>query len=160
MTQNLLSIKKRNKRKNFKISTRKMEWLSAGGKDPLKWKTNFSRISYCRRPKCKRKLTWGDRSYEFDHKDNINSNNSQRNCYLVCKICHSKATVIKKKKVRDKLTGMTTGYKTIKMKTGYKKPLKRKVTKKKLNKRKSPKNNYWVTPIINKKEKIKSFFGF
>ena len=136
--------KKISRRKAFKTSTKKMEWMSAGGRDPLKWSTNFVKKSKCR--KCKRPLTWGDRSYEFDHKDNNNSNNSQRNCYLVCRVCHGKATVVTKKKVRDRFTGMVTSHKTIKKKVGYKKPTKRKTTKKKSTKRKSS-NSYGIQPI-------------
>lgn len=110
------------KRKTFKISTKKMEWLSAAGKDPLQWRTNFVKASRCRQ--CGRTLHWGDRSYAFDHKDNNQANNSQSNCYLVCRICHGKATVIKKRKVKG-LFGITVGHKTIKKKVGYKKPRKK-----------------------------------
>jgi hypothetical protein len=139
--------KKISQRKHFKTSTRKMEWMSAGGRDPLKWKTNFVKKSKCRNRKCKNPhLKWGDRSYEFDHKDNNNSNNSQRNCYLVCRVCHGRATVIKKKKVRDRFTGIVTGHKTIKKKVGYKKPSRKKSTKKKNTKRK-PANPWGIQPI-------------
>src|SRR3989338_6411984 len=100
--------KKIKSRKAFKISTKKKEWNKAAGRS----EDNFNTASYCR--VCKRRLTWGDRSYEFDHKDNNNSNNSQKNCYLVCRVCHGKATVVKKNKVKDRFTGWTVGHKTIK----------------------------------------------
>jgi len=100
-----------------------MEWMSAGGHDPLKWRTGFIKTSICRN--CKRKLTWGDGSYSFDHKDNNSSNNSQSNYFLVCRVCHGKHTKIDKIKTKGFLGDVT--YKTIKRKVGYKKP--RKTTK-------------------------------
>lgn len=115
-------------RRPFSTKTKKIEWMRAAGRDPF---STFVKTSKCRR--CKRALTWGDRTYDFDHKDNSPANNSQKNCYLVCKNCHGKATVIKKKKVRDNFTGMVVGHKTIKKKVGYKKP---KTKKGKRNKRK------------------------
>ena len=81
----------------FSIKTKKIEWMRAAGRDPF---GTFFKTSKCRR--CKRKVILGDRTYEFDHKDNNPANNRQKNCYLVCKICHGKATVIKKRKIRDK----------------------------------------------------------
>jgi hypothetical protein len=110
------------KRKPFLTKTKKMEWMSSAGKDPLKWRSNFVQKSKCRN--CKRPLTWGDRTYDFDHKDNNPANNSQTNCYLVCKVCHGKHTVIKKRRVTGFL-GETVGHKTIKKKVGYKKPKKK-----------------------------------
>jgi len=81
---------------------------------------------------------WGDRTYNFDHKDNNPANNSQRNCYLVCRICHGKATKIEKRAIRG-IFGEVEGYETIKRKVSYKKPksttTKKKVTKKKVTKR-------------------------
>lgn len=112
--------------------------MLAGGKNPFTEK--FAKKSRCRQ--CRRFLTWGDRSYDFDHKDNNSANNSQKNCYLVCKICHGKHTVVEKRRI----TGMfrqTVGYKTIKRKVGYKK------TKKKANKKKKRKSrSFWDTPIF------------
>ena len=122
----------RKKRKPFKTSTKKMEWMSAAGKDPLQWRKNFVETSKCR--SCGRTLTWGDGSYDFDHKDNDPSNNSQSNCILVCKSCHGKATVIKKRKI--KVLGLTIGHETIKRKVGYKKPKKKTVKKKRKTKKK------------------------
>ena len=67
-----------------------------------------------------------------DHKDNNPRNNSQKNCYLVCRNCHGKATKIEKRAVRDMFGGIA-GYKTIKRKVSYKKP-KSTVAKKKVTK--------------------------
>ena len=86
-------------------------------------KLRFVKTSKCR--ECKRPLTWGDRKYVFDHKDNNPANNRQTNCYLVCRICHGAVTVTKKRKIKGFL-GETVGYKTIKKKVGYKKPKKTK----------------------------------
>lgn len=123
--------KKISRRKPFNIKTKKIEWMRAAGRDPY---GPFVKTSKCRG--CKRKLTWGDRTYDFDHKDNNPANISQKNCYLVCKICHGKATVIKKRRVRDRLTGWTVGHKTVKKKVGYKKSKKGKGKKTKRRKRK------------------------
>jgi len=120
------------RRKPFKISTKKIEWMRAAGKDPY---GSFVKTSRCR--KCKRKLTWGGRTYEFDHKNNKEWDNSQKNCYLVCLFCHRKATIVKKVKVKDRISGYTVGYKTIKRKVGYKKSKKRKKKKIKRKKKKS-----------------------
>jgi hypothetical protein len=85
-------------------------------------KVAFLKTSKCR--VCERPLTWGDRTYNFDHKDNNPANNSQTNCYLVCKVCHGKHTVVRKRKVKGFL-GETEGYETIRKKVGYKKPKKK-----------------------------------
>ena len=116
------------RRKPFSINTKRIEWLLAAGRNPQQYfeTGKFYKTSYCR--KCKRRLIWKDGSYEFDHKDNNPANNSQRNCYLVCKVCHGKAT--KTKVVKERLiTGEVIGYKTIKLKVGYKKTTKRPATK-------------------------------
>lgn len=107
-------------RKPFSINTKRIEWLLAAGRDPEKYfeTGKFYKTSYCR--KCKERLLWGDGSYDFDHKDNNPANNKQSNCFLVCKICHGKATKVKVIKQRGFL-GETVGYKTIKLKVGYKK---------------------------------------
>ncbi|MFC2071144.1 hypothetical protein ACFLUU_00280 [Chloroflexota bacterium] len=107
-------------RRNFTITTKIVEWMSAAGKDVMQYLRDkkFVKTSYCR--KCRTKLTWGDRSYEFDHKDNNPRNNNQKNCYLVCRTCHGKATKIEKRAERD-IFGNVVGYKTIKRKVGYKK---------------------------------------
>ena len=111
-------------RKNFKVSDKKLEWNLSAGRD----KSNFKSTSKCR--VCKTHLTWGNRTYEFDHKNNNNSDNRQENCYLVCRNCHGKNTVIGKRKITN-LLGQTIGYKTIKKKVGYKKPTRRKIAKSK-----------------------------
>jgi len=119
-------------RRNFSIATKKIEWMSAAGKDVMQYVRDkkFVKTSYCR--KCGTKLTWGDGSYNFDHKDNNPRNNSQKNCYLVCRNCHGKVTKIEKRAVRG-IFGEVVDYKTIKRKVGYKKPksVKKKVTRKK-----------------------------
>jgi len=114
------------RRKAFKTSTKKKEWMKAGGHNPDNWKTGFIKTSKCRH--CHRVLHWGDRSYEFDHKDNNSANNGQKNCYLVCAICHRQATVIKTKRTRD-IIGAYSGHKVKKNKT--RKKSKRKHTHKK-----------------------------
>lgn len=112
------------KRKPFKTKTKKIEWMLAARRNPYdsSGKLRFDKTSECR--VCKRPLTWGDRTYDFDHKDNNPANNAQTNCYLVCKVCHGKHTVIKKRKIKGFL-GETVGHETIKMKVGYKKPKKK-----------------------------------
>jgi len=112
------------KRKPFKTKTKKIEWMLASGQKiyDSSGKMRFVKTSKCR--VCKRTLTWGDRTYDFDHKDNNPANNSQRNCRLVCKVCHGKHTVIKKRKIKG-FFGTTVGYETIKKKIGYKKPKKK-----------------------------------
>ncbi len=124
------------RRKNFTVATKKIEWMKAAGRDPDEYIKNkkFYKTSKCRQ--CGLKLTWGDRRYDFDHKDNNSSNNSQKNCYLVCKTCHGGATKIEKQKVRDPFFGDVVGHKTIKRKVGYKKPKKTiKTAKKKTTKK-------------------------
>ncbi len=111
------------RRKPFRINTKKIEWLEAAGRDPDEYfeTGRFYKTSYCRQ--CKTRLLWGDGRYDFDHKDNNAGNNGQSNCHLVCKNCHGKATKTKVIKQRG-LFGGVIGYKTIKLKVGYKKPKK------------------------------------
>ena len=106
----------RKRRKPFRLSTKKIEWLKAASRDP---EGKFYKTSKCRN--CGIKLTWGDGRYNFDHKDNNPANNRQSNCYLVCRNCHGAATKIDKIKQIDAL-GIPVGHKTIKRKVGYKKP--------------------------------------
>jgi len=124
------------RRKPFSTKTKKIEWMLAVGRNPYdsSGRLRFVKTSKCR--VCKRPLKWGDRTYNFDHKDNNPANNSQANCYLVCRICHGKHTVIKKRKIKG-LLGETVGYKTIKMKVGYKKPKKKTTHKRTKRKKKS-----------------------
>ncbi len=116
------------KRKPFSTKTKKIEWMLASNRNPYdkSGRLRFVKTSRCR--ECKRPLTWGDRTYDFDHKDNNPANNSQPNCYLVCKVCHGKHTVVKKRKIKG-FFGQTVGHKTIKKKVGYKKPKKKKPKK-------------------------------
>ena len=111
------------------MKTKKIEWMIASGRKVYdkSGRLGFAKTSRCR--ECKRTLTWGDRTYDFDHKDNNPANNSQPNCYLVCKVCHGKHTVVKKRKIKG-FFGETIGHKTIKKKVGYKKPKKKPTTKK------------------------------
>lgn len=117
------------KRKPFKTSTKKMEWNRSAGRDVL----NFASTSKCR--KCHRPLKWGDRSYEFDHKNSHEWDNRLENCWLVCRVCHGKATKIEKRKIKDRFLGTTIGYKTIKRKVSYKKPRKKTKHRKKRKRR-------------------------
>ncbi len=132
-------------RKNFTIRIKKVEWLTAahsqkatrGLETYLKTnKFDETVTSKCR--KCHIILKWGDRSYEFDHKNNNHSNNSQNNCYLVCRNCHGKATKIDKIKEYG-LFGEVIGHKTIKRKVSYKKVPKEKKTIKTASSRRTTK---------------------
>jgi len=108
-------------RKNFTITTKRIEWMDAAGKNVGQFLRDkkFVKTSYCR--KCKTKLVWGDGTYNFDHKDNNPRNNSQKNCFLVCRNCHGKATKIEKRAIRG-IFGEVIGHQTIKRKVSYKKP--------------------------------------
>ena len=46
--------------------------------------------------KCKKKLEYP--CFEFNHKDDDNSNNSQKNCQVLCLCCHRKITI---KQIKD-----------------------------------------------------------
>jgi hypothetical protein len=130
-------------RKNFSETTKIREWLTRAGpagKEGLAIlgqgkKPKTMPKSKCRAPSCKTgPLTWGSRTYEFDHKDNNRANNAQSNCYLVCKNCHGQATKTKVIKTTDNFGQVA--HKTIKLKVGYKKPIKKapaKKAKKKVN---------------------------
>jgi len=115
-----MSWEKEKKRKPFSIKTKKIEWMLADGRNPYdkSGRLYFVKTSKCR--VCGTPLRWGERTYDFDHKDNNPANNNQTNCYLVCKVCHGKHTIIKKRRITG-LFGETVGYRTIKKKTGYKK---------------------------------------
>lgn len=123
------------RRKSFGIKTKRIEWLKAAGdsgkavllqyladgKVPARMPRSKCRV-------CKISLTWGAGTYNFDHKDNNSANNSQSNCYLVCRNDHGKAT--KTKVIKERLiTGEVIGHKTIKLKVGYKKAAKKPVKK-------------------------------
>ena len=79
-------------------------------------------------------MTWGDGSYAFDHKDNNPANNSLSNCYLVCRVCHGKATKIKKRRIFGPFGQVD--YETIKVKLRYKKPKKSSQKKRRIRKTK------------------------
>ena len=119
------------KRRPFSTRVKKEEWRLAAR--TITW----TKKSNCRNRKCGRQLTWGDKSYEFDHKDNNPENNSQKNCYLVCLYCHRKATILKKRKIRGMFGNVE--YKTIKKKVGYKKVKTKTKYKKKRRRRRKPK---------------------
>ena len=111
------------------MKKKKIEWMLAAGRNPY---DKFGRLRFLKTSKCREcgtTLRWGDRRYNFDHKDNNPANNSQPNCYLVCRNCHGKHTIIKKRRMKN-IFGDTVGYKTIKKKVGYKKPKKPKTRKK------------------------------
>jgi hypothetical protein len=112
------------KRKPFSMKTKKIEWMLAAGRNPYDkyGRLRFVKTSKCR--ECGTPLKWGDGRYNFDHKDNNPLNNRQSNCYLVCRNCHGKHTVIKKRRITG-IFRQTVGYKTIKKKVGYKKPKKK-----------------------------------
>lgn len=108
-------------RRAFPLSVKKVEWAIASGRRVYnsKGEITFAKTSKCM--VCGTTLKWGDGRYNFDHKNNDSHNNGQKNCYLVCRNCHGKRTVIKKRAVYDSWDYFD-GYKTIKMKVGYKNP--------------------------------------
>jgi len=116
-------------RKEFSIVTKRIEWLGAAGtasaKRVLEKYVEDGKVpSRMPRSKCRvcgKPLTWGDGTYNFDHYDNNSANNSQRNCYLVCRNCHGKATRIRLVRELDPWFGTVIGYITQKLKVGYKK---------------------------------------
>jgi len=134
----MMGVGRVKKRKPFKTSTKKIEWMRASHRDPY---GKFVKTSRCR--SCRRPLRWGDGSYNFDHKDNNPANNSQKNCYLVCRICHGKHTKFGTRKVKS--LGMVVGHKRIKKKVGYKKP-KKKEKKKKRKRRKRTTSLFDIRP--------------
>lgn len=126
-------------RKPFSTQTKKRVWMKAGGHNPDNWRTGLAKTSKCMNPKCRGSvLKWGDKTYDWDHKDNDHSNNRESNCYLVHTYCHRKATVIKKKAVYS--YGFRVGSETYKKKAEYKKA-KKKPTKHK-TKRTRPSSFY------------------
>lgn len=119
-------------RRPFGIITKRIEWFSAGGESGKKALVKYVKDgkvparmprSQCR--VCKGTLIWGSGTYSFDHKDNNSANNSQKNCYLVCRNCHGHATKTKVIRERDPWTGWVIGHRTIKLKVGYKKTAKK-----------------------------------
>jgi len=116
MVYDIIGWNVKKKRKPFGSRTKQIELARAGYK--------------CRA--CRKPLKAG--AYDFDHKDNNPANNSQNNCWVVCKNCHGKHTVTARRKVRDSLLGTVVGYKTVKKKVGYKKTTRKKTRKRKQRK--------------------------
>ena len=116
-------------RRDFSIVTKRIEWLSAAKADSAKRVLKKyaedgkvpSRMPRSKCRECKRNLTWGDGTYNFDHYDNNSANNSQRNCYIVCRNCHGGATKTRLVRELDPWFGTVIGYVTQKLKAGYKK---------------------------------------
>jgi len=117
----------------FSIVTKRVEWLKAAGtananrvllkyladgKVPAKMPRSKCRV-------CKIPLTWGSGTYNFDHKDNNSANTSQKNCFLVCRNDHGKATRTRVVREYDPWFGSVIGYRTQKLKIGYKKAAKK-----------------------------------
>ena len=115
-------------RVEFRIVTKRVEWLKAAGTDNakrvlLKYLADGkvpARMPRSRCRVCKAPLTWGSGTYNFDHKDNNSANTSQKNCFLVCRNCHGHATKTKMIRERHPWTGEVIGYRPIKLKVGYK----------------------------------------
>jgi hypothetical protein len=116
-------------RREFTIKTKRVDWLTAAGTHQAKTllqnylaygkvppKMPRSRCRVCGEP-----LTWGDGTYNFDHYDNNSANCSQRNCFLVCRNDHGKATRTKLITRYNPFTGEPDYLETIKLKAGYKK---------------------------------------
>jgi len=126
-------LKKNVKRKPFKTSTKKIEWNKSAGRAD----DDFKMTSKCRLySKCGNRFVWGGRGYQFDHWDNVASNNRQSNCRLLCANCHSKHTKQGSRKIKGAF-GQTIGHKKILHKVGYKKV--KKAKKKKTRKASKPK---------------------
>jgi len=121
----------------FSMKTKRIEWLKAAGTDNakkllLKYDETGKVPAEMPRSRCrvcKTPLTWGSGTYDFDHKDNNSANTSQRNCFLVCRNDHGKGTKTRVVREYDPWFGSVIGYKTQKLKVGYKKPTKKPATK-------------------------------
>ena len=117
----------------FSVVTKRVEWLKAAGTDNakrvlLKYAGDGKVPARMPRSKCrvcKIPLTWGSGTYNFDHKDNNSANISQKNCFLVCRNCHGKATKIRVVREREPWFGSVVGYRIQKLKVGYKKTAKK-----------------------------------
>ena len=116
-------------RVEFSIVTKRIEWLKAAGTDNAKTallKCLADNKVPARMPRsrcrvCKTALVWGGGTYNFDHRDNNSANATQRNCFLVCRNCHGKATKTRVVREYEPFLGSVVGYKTQKLKVGYKK---------------------------------------
>lgn len=115
--------KKKPGRKNFKVSTKKIEWNRAAGRADDDDKTT----SKCRA--CGKRLVWGSGRYEFDHHNNRNSDNSQNNCRVKCRNCHGHETQPGVRTKRD-MFGNVIERKRYMKKVGTKKSTRRKTRKK------------------------------
>jgi hypothetical protein len=121
----------------FSIVKKRVEWLKAAGTDNakkmlLKYLADGkvpARMPRSRCRVCKIPLTWGSGTYNFDHKDNNSANTSQRNCFLVCRNDHGKATKIRWVREYEPFFGSVVGYRPQKLKVGYKKTAKKSVKK-------------------------------
>jgi len=103
--------------------------LAAGRKkEEYTEKKKFYKTSKCRR--CKKKLTWDNKIYDFDHRDNNPANNRQGNCLLLCVECHRKLTKKETWRIVDRLTGEVVGHETKMAKVGLKKRKRTKTTAK------------------------------
>jgi len=120
-------------RRPFTLVAKRVEWLKAAGTENakkvlLKYLADGKVPARMPRSKCRRcpkTLAWGDGTYNFDHKNNRAYDNSQRNCYLVCRNCHGRATKTKTIAQRNPFTGEVEGYRKIKLTADYKKPAKK-----------------------------------
>jgi len=120
-------------RVEFSIVTKRTEWLKAAGTERaervlLKYLADRKVPARMPRSKCrvcKIPLSWGSGTYHFDHKDNNSSNAGQKNCFLVCRNCHGRATKTKVVREYEPFFGSVVGYKTQKLKVGYKKAAKK-----------------------------------
>jgi hypothetical protein len=121
----------------FSIVTKRVEWLKAAGTDNakrvlLKYLADGKVPGKMPRSKCrvcKIPLIWGSGTYHFDHKDNNSANTSQKNCFLVCRNCHGRATKTRVVRQREPWFGSVVGYRTQKLKVGYKKAAKKPASK-------------------------------
>jgi hypothetical protein len=130
-------------RVEFSIVTKRVEWLKAAGTDNakrvlLKYLADGKVPAKMPRSKCrvcKIPLAWGSGTYNFDHRDNNSANTSQKNCFLVCRNCHGHATKTRVVREYDPWFGSVVGYRTQKLKVGYKMATKRSPRKTALAKR-------------------------
>jgi len=121
----------------FSVITKRTEWLKAAGTDNankvlVKYLADHKVPAKMPRSKCrvcKMPLTWGSGTYAFDHLDNRSYNISQRNCFLVCRNDHGKATKTKVIRHYNPYFGGVDYTSTIKLKDGYKKTARKPVKK-------------------------------
>jgi hypothetical protein len=116
----------------FSIVTKRIEWLDAGGESGKKALLKYikdkkvpAKMPRSKCQVCKMPLAWGSGTYSFDHKDNNSANVSQKNCFLVCRNDHGKATKIRWVREYEPFFGSVVGYRPQKLKVGYKKPAKK-----------------------------------